>query len=87
LSSVTLGKDFAECFPDFAECFSQSAKSPIPIVYISELINGQNIIWRTQDRRIPLRLLNVKRARCHAIIIEINICASRVMQTVDIGDL
>jgi hypothetical protein len=80
LSSITLGKDFAECFRGFSECFRQSAKIPNPVVYISELINGQNIIWRTQDRRIPLRLLNVKRARSHAIIVEINIRASRVMQ-------
>jgi hypothetical protein len=33
LPSVTLGKDFAECFLNFAECFSHSAKQPIPVVH------------------------------------------------------
>jgi hypothetical protein len=32
LSSVTLVKAFAECFPGFAYCFIYSAKSMFPIV-------------------------------------------------------
>jgi hypothetical protein len=32
LPSVTLGKDFAECFPGFFECFIHSAKQLCPVV-------------------------------------------------------
>ena len=34
LPSITLGKDFADCYLGFAECIWHSAKTQIPVVYL-----------------------------------------------------
>jgi hypothetical protein len=44
LSSVTLGKAFAECKIAFAECLRHSAKNAIPVVTYLYYINFKKIL-------------------------------------------
>jgi hypothetical protein len=49
LMSVTLGKDFVECFPEFAECFRHSAKQLCSVVHS---VGQSKKIHRYTDRNI-----------------------------------
>jgi hypothetical protein len=58
LPSVTLGKDFVECFPGFAECFRHSAKSPILVVTIPSIHHVWCIlVWKGKFCKYWSRIL------------------------------
>jgi hypothetical protein len=67
LSSVTLGKAFAECFTGFAECFRHSAKQLIPVVVIKSSFSTKCSLAALSSLMVFLKVTRVYSTICFFI--------------------